>query len=142
MWQNLHILNLKYFNKCQNVTFQKTLIVTIINNFSVSAVSIPNSFQFFLITNHDKYIFTYITKKCFFVRQSCENYWTYWHGTLTIRCKIACRWSKATFYFFFGFHIPFPILLLINFHSYIFPPIKTKDTHNTVAMEIDVVICF
>ena len=25
----------------------------------------------------------------------------------------------------FGFHIPFPILFLINFHSYFFPPIKT-----------------
>ena len=25
----------------------------------------------------------------------------------------------------FGFHIPFPILFLINFHSYIFQPIKT-----------------
>jgi hypothetical protein len=28
------------------------------------------------------------------------------------------------------FHIPFPIVLLINFYLYIFPTIKTKDTHN------------
>ena len=44
--------------------------------------------------------------------------------------------------FLFGFHVPFPILLLINFHPYIFTSIKTKGTHLTVAMETYVVICF
>ena len=36
---------------------------------------------------------------------------------------------------YFRFHIPFPIIFLNNYHPYIFPPIKTLDTHITVAME-------
>ena len=39
-------------------------------------------------------------------------------------------------------HIPFPILFLINFHSYIFPPIKTEDNHITVTMETYVAFLF
>ena len=38
--------------------------------------------------------------------------------------------------------IPYPILFLINFHPYIFPPIKTTDTSIPVAMETYVVVCF
>ena len=43
---------------------------------------------------------------------------------------------------FFKFHIPFPIVFLINVHPNIFPPIKTKDPRITVDMETYVVICF
>jgi len=39
-------------------------------------------------------------------------------------------------YFFFGFHLPLPILFLVNFFPpYIFPSINKKDTHITVPME-------
>ena len=43
--------------------------------------------------------------------------------------------GRRLLWFFFGFRVPFPSILLINCHPYIFPLIKTKDIHITVAME-------
>ena len=43
--------------------------------------------------------------------------------------------SAVGYFIYFLFRIPFPILLLINFHPYMFPLIKTKYIPITVAME-------
>ena len=84
------------------------------------------------------YIYIYIyNKKCFLFVNHVKTIERINMGLWPYDAKLSVDCHRLLF--FFGFYIPFPIFLLINIHQQIFPPIKTEDTHITVAMETYVV---
>ena len=74
------------------------------------------------------YTLTYIMKKCYF--HSFIYLFFVNHVKTNERINMELRPYNAKSFvdgqrlFFFKFHIPFPILSVINFHPYIFPPIQ------------------